>query len=81
MIQNVEEMVSLTMTFPLIFRVSKRVTGEEHKGGKTSHTKSQSGSEKCWLCEATRSSGNGMSKPQRWISVEEDELIVDHGGG
>ena len=80
-IQNVEEMVSLTVTFPLIFRISKRVTGEEHKGSKTSHTKSQSGSEQCWLCEAMRSSGNVMIKPQRWISVEEDELTMDHGGG
>ena len=73
--------VSLTVTFPIMLRIYKGVIGEEHKGGETSHTKSQSGSEKCWLCEAMRGSGNVISKPQRWISVEEDELTVDHGSG
>lgn len=83
-IQTVEVlggMNSLTVTLPTIFRISKWVTGKKHKGGKASHTKSQSGSEKCWLGEAMRSSGNVMGKPQRWISVEEDQLTVDHGGG
>ena len=73
--------VSLTVAFPIMLRIYKWVIGEEHKGGETSHTKSQSGSEKCWLCEAIRSSGNVISKPQRRISVEEDELTVDHGSG
>ena len=31
--------------------------------------------------EGMRSSGNHMSKPQRWNSVKEDELTVDRGGG
>jgi len=30
------------------------------------------------ISKGMRSSENGMSKPQRWISVEEDELTVDH---
>ena len=83
-IQTVEVlggMAPLTVTFSIIFCICKWDTGEEHEGGETSHTKSQSDSEKCWLCEAMRSSGNVMSEPQRWISVEEDELTVDHGGG
>jgi hypothetical protein len=71
-------MVSLTMILPIIFRISKWAAGKEHQGGETSHTKSHSGCEKCWLCEPIRSSRNGMSKPQRWISVEEDELTMDH---
>ena len=31
--------------------------------------------------EGMRSSGNHMSKPQRWVSVKGDELTVDRGGG
>ena len=34
----------------------------------------------CWLRAGMTSSGDDMGKPRRRISVEEDELSVDHGG-
>lgn len=74
-------MISLTMTFPIVFHVSESVGSKELHGGKTSHDKSHAGCEECWLHGTIRGCGYGMSEPYRWVSVEVDKLTVDHGGG
>lgn len=77
----IRRMTSLTVPLLIVFRVSGSIGDKEPQGGKTGDDKSHTSREECWLREAIRGSGDGMSKPQRWISVEVDQLTVDHGGG
>ena len=77
----IRRMISLTVPLLIVFRVSGSIGGKEPQGGKTGDDKSHAGREECWLREAIRGSGDGVSKPQRWVSVEVDQLTMDHGSG
>ena len=73
-------MIPLTAISPIVLWTHLWVRGKERNGGETSRTKSHSGREECWLRACMRSTGDGMGKPQIWISVEGDGLTVNHGG-
>ena len=73
-------MILLTAISPITLWTYLWVIGKECNGGETSRTKSHSGREESWLRACMRSTRDGMGKPQIWISVEGDGLMVNHGG-